>query len=143
MEKLISSVDPGAEILPIEDKEVPAAIKRNDTIYIGYPIQFSNAPYMVRDLIQNNSYLWKNKSVLCISPFTNAPKYDIIKERGAAKMIRKKDKQEKFYSVTYEELIPKEHFLRKLDILIDFDLYMKKPHRCIRISAGVRLTLSC
>ncbi len=36
-------------------------------------------------------------------------------------MMSKKDRQEKFYSVTYEELIPKEHFLRKLDLLIDFD----------------------
>ncbi len=32
--------------------------------------------------------------------FTNAHKYDIIKERGMAKMIRK-NRQEKFYSVTY------------------------------------------
>lgn len=67
MEKLISSIDPNAEILPIEDKEVLAAIKRNDAIYIGYATQFSNAPYMVRDFIQNNSYLWKNKSMLCMA----------------------------------------------------------------------------
>ncbi len=67
MEKLISAVDPNAEILPIEDKSVIGAIKRNDIIYIGYPTQFSNAPYMVRDFIQKNSHLWKNKSVLCMT----------------------------------------------------------------------------
>ncbi|MCM1061587.1 MAG: EFR1 family ferrodoxin [Eubacterium sp.] len=67
IEKLIFDIDPHAEILPIEDKGVLDAIKGNDTIFIAYPTQFSNVPYMVRDFIQKNSSLWKNKSVLCMT----------------------------------------------------------------------------
>lgn len=41
-------------------------------------------------------------------------------------MMAKKEKQEKMYCVTYEELIPKNHFLRKLDALIDFNFIYEK-----------------
>ncbi|MBS6116628.1 EFR1 family ferrodoxin, partial [Thomasclavelia spiroformis] len=40
---------------------------QNEEIYIGYPTQFSNAPYMVRDFIKKNADIWKNKKILCIA----------------------------------------------------------------------------
>lgn len=41
-------------------------------------------------------------------------------------MMKRKDRQEKLYSVTYEELIPEKHFLRKLDSVIDFNFIYEK-----------------
>jgi ferredoxin len=67
MEKLVKLLDETAEILPLEDERVIEGIQSNDTIIIGYPTQFSNAPYMVRDFIKSNSSLWKSKKVLCIA----------------------------------------------------------------------------
>ena len=34
---------------------------------MGYPTQFSNAPFMVRDFIKKNGSLWKGKKVFCVS----------------------------------------------------------------------------
>lgn len=42
-------------------------ITRNSTIILGYPIQYSNAPYMVRDFINRNKQLWNGKKVLCVA----------------------------------------------------------------------------
>lgn len=41
-------------------------------------------------------------------------------------MMKKMDRQEKLYSVTYDELIPENHFLRKLNDLIDFEFIYEK-----------------
>lgn len=41
-------------------------------------------------------------------------------------MMTKKDVQVRIYSVTYSDLIPKDHFLRKLDELIDFNFIYEK-----------------
>lgn len=67
IEKLVKLLDETAEVLPLEDERVIESIKNNDTIIIGYPTQFSNSPYMVRDFIKSNSSLWKGKKVLCIA----------------------------------------------------------------------------
>ena len=42
-------------------------IKRNGTIILGYPTQFSNAPYMVRDFIKTNASLWKGRKMICVA----------------------------------------------------------------------------
>ncbi len=67
VEKLIGLPDKTAAALPLEDPSVTDQIKNNDTIIFGYPTQFSNAPYMVRDFIKENCSLWKNKKILCIA----------------------------------------------------------------------------
>lgn len=67
MEKLIGEIDPHAQIMALEEEGVLDAIKKNDTVYIGYPTQYSNAPYMVRDFIHKNASLWKDKSVFCMA----------------------------------------------------------------------------
>ena len=54
VEKLISLIDMSAEVIAIESPDALTAIQQNEVIFIGYPTQFSNAPYMVRDFIKKN-----------------------------------------------------------------------------------------
>lgn len=67
MEMLVSLIDKSAECVPLEDKDITEKIKKNDVIYLGYPTQFSNMPYMVRDFIQSNQTLWSRKKVFCVA----------------------------------------------------------------------------
>lgn len=67
MEMLTSLVDESAECIPLEDKSIAEKIKNSDIIYLGYPTQFSNMPYMVRDFIKSNRALWQGKKVFCVS----------------------------------------------------------------------------
>ncbi len=66
IEKLTNLLDKNAAVLPLEDRNVIDAVKESDTIIIGYPTQFSNAPVMVRDFIKNYD-IWHNKKVLCVT----------------------------------------------------------------------------
>lgn len=67
MEMLVSLIDKSAECVPLEDKDITEKINKNDVIYLGYPTQFSNMPYMVRDFIQSNQTLWSRKKVFCVA----------------------------------------------------------------------------
>lgn len=67
VEMLISLLDESAKAIPLESAEAVEAIKANSTVILGYPVQFSNAPYMVRDFIQKNRFLWKDKKILCVA----------------------------------------------------------------------------
>ncbi|MCI6007617.1 MAG: EFR1 family ferrodoxin [Ruminococcus sp.] len=67
VEKLISLIDMSAEVIAIESPDALTAIQQNEVIFIGYPTQFSNAPYMVRDFIKKNADIWKHKKILCIA----------------------------------------------------------------------------
>ena len=66
VEKLVSLIDSSAEVIPLEDKDTAERIKAEDTIILGYPTQFSNAPIMVRDFIKSHD-IWKGKKVLCVT----------------------------------------------------------------------------
>lgn len=61
VEKLISMLDDNAQTFPLENQQVAKILEQHDTIILGYPTQFSNAPFMVRDFIKENSNLWKGK----------------------------------------------------------------------------------
>ena len=61
IEKLVSLIHSSAKAIPMESPEAISAIQQNEEIYIGYPTQFSNAPYMVRDFIKKNADIWKNR----------------------------------------------------------------------------------
>ena len=68
LEKLLSIVDGSAEMTPIENtKEAIEKIKTNDVIYLAYPTQFSNVPYMVKDFIKKNKGFWQGKKVFCMT----------------------------------------------------------------------------
>lgn len=67
IEKLVKILDNSAKTLPLESKNVVDEIRKNDIIIIGYPTQFSNAPYMVRDFIISHAEIWYGKKVLCVA----------------------------------------------------------------------------
>ena len=65
--KLTGLLDAAAKTIPLEDPNIIEQIKNNDTIIFGYPIQFSNAPCMVRDFINENYMIWDKKKILCVA----------------------------------------------------------------------------
>ncbi len=67
VEKITGLLDKTAATVPLESADVIEQIKSNGTIVFGYPTQFSNAPYMVRDFINKHRLLWKNKKILCVA----------------------------------------------------------------------------
>jgi len=61
VEELVQLIDASAKCLPIEDPMIVHYVKNQDTIVFGYPTQFSNLPFMVRDFIVKNGSIWKGK----------------------------------------------------------------------------------
>lgn len=59
IEKLIYLLDETAQAVPIEGKETVRLLSQHEFIVLAYPVQFSNAPVMVRNFIKDNSELWK------------------------------------------------------------------------------------
>lgn len=67
IEKLLHLLDETAQAVPIESLHAMEVLQQHSFIVLAYPVQFSNAPVMVRDFIQRYSSLWKGKSVLCVA----------------------------------------------------------------------------
>lgn len=51
----------------IEDKETLGKIKNDNEIVIGYPVQYSNIPKILRDYIVHNWHVWKGKNIFIIA----------------------------------------------------------------------------
>ena len=67
IEKLLRLLDETAQAIPIESFNAVEVLPQHDFIVLAYPVQFSNAPIMVRDFIKRYSSLWKGKKVLCVA----------------------------------------------------------------------------
>ncbi len=67
VEKLLCLLDEMAEAVPIENHNAPEALRHHDFIVLAYPVQFSNAPILVRDFIRRHSAYWRGKKVLCVA----------------------------------------------------------------------------
>lgn len=67
VELLVTLTDKDAECISITDKRALKKIESNEIIFLGYPTQFSNMPYFVRDFIKSNREVWKGKKIFCIS----------------------------------------------------------------------------
>ena len=67
VEKLVSLLDAAAECIPLEAPHITDTLEKQRTINLGYPTQFSNAPFMVREFIRKNRCLWNGKSVFCLN----------------------------------------------------------------------------
>ena len=67
VEKLVYLIDDTAKCVPLEYPQIVRILETQETIILGYPTQFSNAPFMVRDFIKKNDSLWKGKKVFCIN----------------------------------------------------------------------------
>lgn len=66
-EKLIQLLDETAQAVPMETEEAAEALSQQDFVVLAYPVQYSNAPVIVRDFIKNHAVLWKNKKVFCVA----------------------------------------------------------------------------
>ena len=64
---LMQIISPDGEVVPVEDKEAAEKTAGHDTVILAYPTQFSNVPYMMKDFINKNAGLWKDKSILCMT----------------------------------------------------------------------------
>lgn len=67
VEKLVSMLEDTAKIVPLENTQITNILEQQDVIILGYPTQFSNAPFMVRDFIKRNAQLWRGKKVFCLN----------------------------------------------------------------------------
>ena len=67
VEKLVYLIDDTAKCVPLEYPQIVSILEKRETIILGYPTQFSNAPFMVRDFIKKNDSLWKGKKVFCLN----------------------------------------------------------------------------
>lgn len=67
IEKLTNLLNSSAKVIPLESTDIIEEIKNNSIIILGYPTQYSNAPYMVRDFINRNKSLWNEKKILCVA----------------------------------------------------------------------------
>lgn len=67
IEKLTGLLDITAKVIPLEADNVVKQIEQNNMIILGYPVQYSNAPVMVRDFIQSNARIWSGKKILCVA----------------------------------------------------------------------------
>ena len=67
IEKLLYLLDDTAICVPLEHPQIIEMSKKQDTIIFGYPTQFSNAPFMVRDFIKRNASILKGKKVFCVN----------------------------------------------------------------------------
>ena len=65
--KLLSVIDPKAEMIPIVSEESADKIRQSDMVLLAFPTQFSNVPFMVKDFIRRNSEIWKDKKIFCMT----------------------------------------------------------------------------
>lgn len=66
VEKLVESLDKNSRVIPLESNGVIDEINNSKQIVFGYPIQYSNMPYFVREFIKKNSLLWKDKEIFIV-----------------------------------------------------------------------------
>lgn len=67
VETLISLLDASAQCFPIEYAGVENVIVKHDSLVLGYPTQFSNTPFVVRDFIDKNRSLWNGKAIFILN----------------------------------------------------------------------------
>lgn len=65
--ELCRKIDDNIKTYALENEDIVNIIKENDEILFGYPTQFSNIPYMVKEFIKNNKSIWKGKKIICLS----------------------------------------------------------------------------
>ncbi len=63
--KLVKMLDEAAPIVALEDGV--SAVGAYENIVLGYSVQFSNIPKIVREFILRNKAMWSGKNVLCVA----------------------------------------------------------------------------
>lgn len=67
VESFVREFDPAGEAYPLEGEEALEAIRVHDELVMGYPVQFSNLPKLLRDFVAENGPIWKGKCVFIIA----------------------------------------------------------------------------
>lgn len=67
VDKFLKEYGDSKNLFSIEDKEALEEIKNNSEIVIGYPVQYSNIPKILRDYIVDNRDIWKGKNIFIIA----------------------------------------------------------------------------
>ncbi|MBQ7774639.1 MAG: EFR1 family ferrodoxin [Lachnospiraceae bacterium] len=67
VEVFLKKCDVNARAYSIEDGAVVDAIKEQEEMVIGYPVQYSNLPKILRDFIVGHQDIWKGKRIFVIA----------------------------------------------------------------------------
>lgn len=67
VERFLQKYDAKAQTISIEDKDAGLEIQKHKKIVIGYPVQFSNVPKILRDFVVHNHSIWEDKEVFVIA----------------------------------------------------------------------------
>ena len=67
VDKFLEEYDYSKNSFSIEDNEALEKIKNDNEIVIGYPVQYSNIPKIMRDYIVYNRHIWKGKNIFIIA----------------------------------------------------------------------------
>lgn len=66
VEKFLEEYEPQAEAFSIENENAALEIGRQDEIVLGYPVQFSSIPKILKDYVISNHEIWKGKKSLLL-----------------------------------------------------------------------------
>ena len=67
VEKFLEEYEPQAEAFSIENENAALEIGHQDEIVLGYPVQFSSIPKILKDYVISNHEIWKGKRVFIIA----------------------------------------------------------------------------
>ena len=67
VEKFMQEYDSAAETLSLEEENAVKKISEHNEIIMGYPVQFSNIPKIVKDFITDNASVWNGKKIFIIA----------------------------------------------------------------------------
>lgn len=67
VETFLRGCDPAAATVSIEAADAVQKIRIHDELVLGYPVQFSNIPKILRDFVAGNACIWENKKVFILA----------------------------------------------------------------------------
>ncbi len=67
VDKFLKEYDDSKNSFSIEDDEALEKIENDNEIVIGYPVQYSNIPKILRDFVITNKHIWKGKKIFIIA----------------------------------------------------------------------------
>ena len=67
VERFLEAYGKGSQAFSIEDETALDRIREQDEIVIGYPVQFSNVPKILRDFIVQNREAWSGKKIFVMA----------------------------------------------------------------------------
>lgn len=71
VDKFLKDYDDNKNSFSIEDNEALEKIKHDNDIVIGYPVQYSSIPKILRDYISDNWYVWQGKNIFILKSRIN------------------------------------------------------------------------